>query len=86
MVPLPKRKISKGRRDRRRAHDALSLPNLVQCSQCGDLTLFAQAVVIIRVEKLSVWKKQTRRNSRQLFFLLTRMGLIFQQGENQAHL
>ncbi len=39
MVPLPKRKLSKGRRDRRRAHDALIANNLVQCSQCGEMRL-----------------------------------------------
>ncbi len=39
MVPLPKRKLSKGRRDRRRAHDALQNTNLVQCSQCGEMRL-----------------------------------------------
>jgi len=37
MTPLPKRKISKGRRDRRRAHDAISLPALVRCPQCHEL-------------------------------------------------
>ncbi|MCA9869605.1 MAG: 50S ribosomal protein L32, partial [Anaerolineae bacterium] len=31
MPPLPKRKISKGRRDRRRAHHALTKPTLVEC-------------------------------------------------------
>ncbi|MEZ4635872.1 MAG: 50S ribosomal protein L32 [Caldilineaceae bacterium] len=35
MGPLPKRKLSKGRRDRRRAHDAIGTPNLVTCGQCG---------------------------------------------------
>ncbi|NPV57416.1 MAG: 50S ribosomal protein L32 [Anaerolineae bacterium] len=39
MVPLPKRKISKGRRDRRRAHDAIGSVNLVQCSNCGEMRL-----------------------------------------------
>lgn len=34
MVPLPKRKLSKGRRGRRRAHDALGIPKLVECSNC----------------------------------------------------
>ena len=34
MGPLPKRKVSKGRRDRRRAHDAISKPALVECAQC----------------------------------------------------
>jgi large subunit ribosomal protein L32 len=39
MVPQPKRKHSKGRRDRRRAHDALVNNNLVQCSNCGEMRL-----------------------------------------------
>lgn len=39
MVPLPKRRISKGRRDRRRAHDALKAMNLVQCNNCGEMRL-----------------------------------------------
>lgn len=36
MPPLPKRKHSKGRRDRRRAHDAIAKPPLVACSNCGE--------------------------------------------------
>lgn len=39
MTPQPKRKISKGRRDRRRAHHALTALNLVSCSNCGSLRL-----------------------------------------------
>ncbi|MQC26551.1 MAG: 50S ribosomal protein L32 [Chloroflexi bacterium] len=39
MTPLPKRKVSKGRRDRRRAHDALEARNLVSCSNCGEKRL-----------------------------------------------
>lgn len=39
MVPLPKRKLSKGRRDRRRSQDALQANNLVQCSNCGEMRL-----------------------------------------------
>lgn len=39
MAPLPKRKISKGRRDRRRAHDALKPRNIVQCNNCGEKRL-----------------------------------------------
>jgi large subunit ribosomal protein L32 len=39
MVPQPKRKLSKGRRDRRRAHDGLVSINLVQCSNCGEMRL-----------------------------------------------
>ena len=36
MGPLPKRKISKSRRNRRRAHDALKLNHLVVCENCGE--------------------------------------------------
>jgi large subunit ribosomal protein L32 len=39
MAPQPKRKHSKGRRDRRRAHDALTARNLVSCSNCGSMRL-----------------------------------------------
>ncbi|OGO63459.1 MAG: 50S ribosomal protein L32 [Chloroflexi bacterium RBG_19FT_COMBO_55_16] len=39
MAPQPKRKHSQGRRDRRRAHDALSPKNLVQCPNCGEMRL-----------------------------------------------
>jgi large subunit ribosomal protein L32 len=39
MVPLPKRKLSKGRRDRRRSQDALVATHLVQCSNCGEMRL-----------------------------------------------
>jgi large subunit ribosomal protein L32 len=39
MGPLPKRKLSKGRRDRRRSQDALDSLNLTQCSNCGEMRL-----------------------------------------------
>lgn len=39
MPPHPKRKHSKGRRDRRRAHDALVARNTVACSNCGSMCL-----------------------------------------------
>ncbi len=39
MTPLPKRKISKGRRDRRRAHDALTPRAMVTCSNCNHMKL-----------------------------------------------
>ena len=39
MGPLPKRKLSKGRRDRRRSQDALVANNLVQCSNCGEMRM-----------------------------------------------
>ncbi len=35
MGPLPKRKLSKGRRGRRRQHDALRPVTLVPCDNCG---------------------------------------------------
>jgi large subunit ribosomal protein L32 len=39
MGPQPKRKISSGRRDRRRANDALTPNTLVQCSNCNEMRL-----------------------------------------------
>lgn len=36
MPPLPKRKVSKGRRNRRRSHDALRPLRLVECPQCHE--------------------------------------------------
>lgn len=37
MGALPKRKISKSRRDRRRAHDSIKTFHLVRCSSCGSM-------------------------------------------------
>jgi large subunit ribosomal protein L32 len=37
MTPHPKRKHSKGRRDRRRGQDTIQAVSLVQCSNCGEL-------------------------------------------------
>lgn len=34
MGALPKRKISKARRDKRRSHMAITPPNLQECPQC----------------------------------------------------
>lgn len=39
MGPLPKRKISKGRRNRRRAHDSISTPRLINCDNCNERKL-----------------------------------------------
>jgi large subunit ribosomal protein L32 len=36
MGPLPKRKVSKTRRNKRRAHDHLSLRHLVRCEECNE--------------------------------------------------
>ena len=35
-MAVPKRKTSKSRRDRRRAHDALGVPARSKCPQCGE--------------------------------------------------
>lgn len=35
MGALPKRKISKGRKNRRRAHDSLKKPEVTSCPKCG---------------------------------------------------
>jgi large subunit ribosomal protein L32 len=37
MGAVPKRKVSKARRDKRRAHDSLSLFHLVACTDCGEM-------------------------------------------------
>ncbi|NIP41182.1 MAG: 50S ribosomal protein L32 [candidate division Zixibacteria bacterium] len=39
MAPLPKQKVSRTRRDNRRAHDGLKAKNIVQCSNCGEMRL-----------------------------------------------
>jgi len=39
MPPQPKRKLSRGRRDRRRSHLALKTTQLVECSQCHEKRL-----------------------------------------------
>jgi large subunit ribosomal protein L32 len=38
-MPNPKRRHSKARRDRRRAHDALAAPTLSTCPQCHERKL-----------------------------------------------
>jgi large subunit ribosomal protein L32 len=38
-MPVPKRKTSRSRRDRRRAHDAIKVPNLVPCPSCHEMRL-----------------------------------------------
>lgn len=39
MPPQPKRKLSRGRRDRRRSHLALRAVSLVECPQCHEMRL-----------------------------------------------
>jgi large subunit ribosomal protein L32 len=38
-MPNPKRRHSKGRRDRRRAHDHLTAPSFAECPNCHELRL-----------------------------------------------
>jgi large subunit ribosomal protein L32 len=40
---LPKRRTSSTKRDKRRAHDALSAPHVISCPQCGERTLLHRA-------------------------------------------
>lgn len=36
-MAVPKKKTSQARRDQRRAHHAITAPNLVNCPNCGEL-------------------------------------------------
>jgi large subunit ribosomal protein L32 len=38
-MPVPKRRTSKSKRNKRRAHDALRAVNVISCPQCGEPTL-----------------------------------------------
>ena len=38
-MPVPKRKTSKSKRNKRRAHDALTTPAMSTCPECGEATL-----------------------------------------------
>jgi len=38
-MPNPKRRTSKARRDRRRAHDGLPLPASSLCPECGEVKM-----------------------------------------------
>jgi len=38
-MPVPKRKVSKSKRDMRRAHQKLNAPALMACPQCGETKL-----------------------------------------------
>ena len=38
-MPVPKRKTSKSKRDKRRTHQKTAAPNTVECPQCGDSKL-----------------------------------------------
>ena len=36
-MAVPKRKVTRSRRDKRRSHHSLSQINLVECSNCGEM-------------------------------------------------
>ena len=38
-MPVPKRKTSKSKRDRRRTHQKVSAPSVGPCPQCGEAKL-----------------------------------------------
>jgi large subunit ribosomal protein L32 len=38
-MAVPKKKTSQARRDQRRAHDALKIPNLIACPNCRELRI-----------------------------------------------
>ncbi|WP_105618088.1 50S ribosomal protein L32 [Vallitalea okinawensis] len=42
-MAVPKRKISKARRNSRKANWKLTAPNLVECSKCGELMMSHRA-------------------------------------------
>jgi large subunit ribosomal protein L32 len=35
-MPVPKRKTSHSKRNKRRAHDALAAPATIECPECGE--------------------------------------------------
>lgn len=38
-MPVPKRRTSKSKKNKRRAHDALTAPAVVACPECGEPAL-----------------------------------------------
>ncbi len=42
-MAVPKRKTSHSKRNKRRAHDALTAPNVITCAECGEPTQFHRA-------------------------------------------
>lgn len=42
-MAVPKRKVSKARRNSRRANWKLTVPNLVSCPKCGELVMSHKA-------------------------------------------
>ena len=42
-MAVPKRKTSHSKRNKRRAHDALTAPNVIACPECGESTVMHRA-------------------------------------------
>ncbi len=42
-MAVPKRRTSSTKRDKRRAHDALTAPNVIECQECGSPTVMHRA-------------------------------------------
>lgn len=38
-MAVPKRKTSKSKRDKRRTHQKVAIPNVSECPQCGEIKL-----------------------------------------------
>lgn len=42
-MAVPKRRTSVSKKNKRRAHDALTAPNVIACADCGEPTLLHRA-------------------------------------------
>jgi large subunit ribosomal protein L32 len=42
-MAVPKRRTSSTKRDKRRSHHALSVPNVINCPECGEATVMHRA-------------------------------------------
>jgi large subunit ribosomal protein L32 len=42
-MPVPKRRTSHSKRNKRRAHDALAAPTVITCPECGESTVMHRA-------------------------------------------
>ncbi len=42
-MAVPKRKTSSSKRNKRRAHDALTPPNVIACPECGESAVMHRA-------------------------------------------
>ncbi len=69
MPPLPKKKTSKSRQGRRRAHLSIGVPNLIVCSQCRSPKPSHQACPVCGTyrgrEVLNVTARAARRAGKQ---------------------